>query len=220
MHGYQHKQMGIAAGIGVVAYTILAKAPVELTLCMITTPVGAMLPDIDHDKSKLGATRKKATGLIKFGITLGIIGVIVLSYISGGLRNAILNTLILGVAGIIIHIIEGNKFVKAQLGFVLKHRGIMHTCIVPILFMATTLWMETSIYNYAMYGLSLGYMVHLLGDMSTLGGAPIFWPIMKRNIRYFKFHTTKNSGAISFVCWMWCIIFIGLGIYLGLKGGK
>lgn len=220
MHGFQHKRMGVAAGIGVVAYSVLADKNTALALCMVTTPIGAMLPDIDHDRSKLGSTRKKVTNFIKFGVAVGIGAFIVSSYMSGGLWNALLNGIFLLGMAILVNIIESNKHIKKQLGFITRHRGIMHTLVPPIFLMGTTLWTSNTFYDYSIYGLCIGYVIHLLGDMATVTGVPLLWPILKKdNIRYFAFDTSRHKTYIELVCNIWCIIFVALGIYLGIRGG-
>lgn len=220
MHGFQHKRMGVAAGVGIVAYSVLADAPTALALCMITTPIGAMLPDIDHDRSKLGSARKNVTNLIKAAVGVGIAAFIVSSYMSGGIWNAALNgAFLLGMA-IIVNIIEGNKHVKKQLGFLTKHRGIMHTLVPPMFILGTTMWTNNQFYTYSIYGLCIGYVIHLLGDMATVEGAPILWPLTRANIRYFAFNTSKHGTFIEIVCDVWCVVFVALGVYLGIKGGR
>jgi membrane-bound metal-dependent hydrolase YbcI (DUF457 family) len=215
MHGVQHKRMGVALGAGILVYSLLSNSEPALSLCMLTTPMGVMLPDIDHDRTKIGRVRSQVTTLIKVGIVASIGGFIFLSYKSGGLKNLILNLIFLGVMAVIINIIERNKFIKKQLGFITKHRGIMHTLVPPAFIMGTTWWTSNIYYFYGVLGFVLGYVVHLLGDMATEEGAPVLWPLFKSNIRYLKLNTTNNSTILEVVCNLWCLIFIGVSIYLG-----
>ena len=215
MLGSQHKRMGTAAGIGVVTYTIMSGANPALALFMVTTPIGAMLPDIDHDRSKLGSQRKKVTGLIKLAVVAGIVYFIVSSYMSGGIVNAILNGVFLAGLAIMVNVIESNKFIKRQLGFITKHRGIMHTLIIPMFLLGTTLWTSNVFYTYSIYGLCLGYVIHLLGDMATVEGAPILWPLTKANIRFMKLNTGKNGTMLEVVCNIFCVAFIMIGVLAG-----
>lgn len=219
MHGFQHKQMGVAAGVGVAAFMVIAQAPPELIMSAVAMPFGAMLPDIDHDNSKLGRARKKATTIIKVVASCGLLGLVVMSYFAGGVWNALLNAAYIGGAGLLVMLIERNKHVKKQLGFITKHRGIMHTLIPPALLIGSTFWTENVYFDYSIFGLAVGYVIHLLGDMATFEGAPILWPLTKSNPRYFAFKTRENGTAISVVCNMWCIIFIAVGIYFGVRGG-
>lgn len=219
MLGYQHKRMGVAAGAGVLAYTILAQAPPELSLIMVTAPLGAMLPDIDHDQSKIGKTRKNVFAFVKFLSITALIGFVIFSYVSNGILSALLNLAYIGGMVILINIIERNKHIKKQLGFITKHRGIMHTLIPTVFIFGTTFWTSSSYCAYLIIGLAYGTIVHLLGDMATTEGAPILWPITKVNIRYLKLNTGKHSGILDIVCYIWCAIFIGVGVYFGVKGG-
>lgn len=211
--------MGVAASAGILAYMVLAQAPPELTLSLLTIPAGSMLPDIDHDRSKLGRNRKKVSDGIKFITGAVVIGFVAFSYMSGGPSNAILNAGYVGFMALLINIIENNKHVKKQLGFITKHRGIMHTLIPPIFLIGTIMWTSNLYYQYLIFGLSIGYVVHLLGDMATEMGAPILWPLTKANVRYFRFNTNRHGRSIELVCNAWCIIFVLAGIYFGVRGG-
>lgn len=219
MHGVQHKRMGIAAGAGVVAYMILSKSSTELALSAMTIPIGVMLPDVDHDRSKIGRTRKKISETLKIISVLLVLGFVAFSYKAGGMWNALLNAGYVGGMCLIINIIENNKHVKKQLGFITKHRGIMHTLIPPAFIMGTTLWTSNDYYDYMIIGLALGYVVHLLGDMGTEQGAPVLWPLTKVNMRYSYFNTDRHSAAIEMLCNLWCILAMVIGIYFGIKGG-
>ncbi len=221
MLGYQHKKMGVAAGIGVLSYTILSKSDSSLALCMLTTPFGAMLPDIDHDRTKLGSKRKKVTSLIKYSIFAGISFYMYSSFTSGGIATGIFSSLYLLGLVIILNVISKNKYIHEQLGFITKHRGIMHTLIPIIFFIGTTFWITNDLYVKGIYGLCLGYIIHLLGDASTTEGVPIVWPLSKKfNFRYLILNTTnkKHIKILDIVCNMWCCIFIALGIFIGLGG--
>jgi len=58
MTGKTHKFIGIVVGGAAAYYGVTAlHDPVHL-FYLVAVPVGAMLPDIDHDNSKLGRSRK------------------------------------------------------------------------------------------------------------------------------------------------------------------
>ena len=220
MHGYQHRRMGVAAGVGIVAYSVLSDSSSAMALFMVTTPIGALLPDIDHDMSKMGKVRAKVVTGIKIGITAGIIAAGISSYLSGGIVNVILNVAFLLGIVFLIHIVEKNKFIKKQLGFITKHRGIMHTLVPPMFIFASTFWTNNQFYDYLIYGLCIGYIVHLIGDMANKEGIPLLWPIVKNsNIRYMSIVTNKSPMVLDIVCYVWCVVFILLGIVFGVKGG-
>lgn len=215
MHGRQHKKMGTAAGVGVLVYTVSAGNNPMAALCMLTTPIGAMLPDIDHDMSKLGQSRKKVVNLIKLGVSIAVGYILITSYLSGGILIALINLGFLIGMMLILWVIENNKFIKKQLGFITMHRGIMHTLVPPAFIFGTTLWTSNEFYFYAVMGLCIGYVVHLIGDMATVDGAPVLWPLFKSNIRYSWLSTTKHGFLIEIVCNAWCIAFVLFGIFLG-----
>jgi membrane-bound metal-dependent hydrolase YbcI (DUF457 family) len=220
MHGFQHKRMGMAAGAGVIIFTIITpNSPPELIMSAITLPMGAMLPDIDHDMSKIGRTRKQAFTLIRWLAVLGIAAFIVFSYMSGGMWNALLNLGYVGGMSLLVFVVNRNKHVKKQLGFITKHRGIMHTLVPPAFILGTTLWTSNPYFLFGIYGLVAGYIVHLLGDMPTEEGAPLLWPLTKANIRYAAFNTARGQKYIQFICNAWCVLFVLAGAYFGMKGG-
>lgn len=217
MTGVQHKRMGVAAGLGVLAYTVLKPADPTLALCMCTAPFGAMLPDIDHDQSKLGRNRKTITGLVKAVVIIAVIAFLGLSFYSGGLWPMVMNAIYVGLACLILKILASNKAVSRQLGFITKHRGIMHTLVPPVVLMGSCMWCTHTLYVHAVLGLCIGYVVHLIGDMATVDGAPVAWPLTKRNIRYFKLNSSKHAGALNVASYVWSAIFIAAGVMLGVS---
>ena len=225
MHGYQHKRMGIAAGVGVAAYCLMSgNAPETLMASAITIPFGAMLPDIDSDTSALGRSRKAVTTTSSRILKIGLLAAVVLTtfnvYSTSGVLKAILNLFYFGIGAFLICMIQRNKHIKKLLGFITMHRGIMHTLMPAIAIIGATLWVENQVLVYAMYGVAAGTIVHLIGDMGTVDGAPILWPIVQNaNIRYSKLTTSIHGTAIEFLCNMWCVVFVGLGVLISMRGG-
>ena len=70
MRGTTHKAIGTVVGASIVVYAIKSEQPM-LALGAVTAPFGAMLPDIDHDRSKLGAQRKVVMATINKLIVFG-----------------------------------------------------------------------------------------------------------------------------------------------------
>lgn len=70
------------------------------------------------------------------------------------------------------------------------HRGITHSLLfTSILGIASAVWWA---YNPLFFGgLILGYLSHLLGDMTTVSGIPLFYP-NKRRYRLFPKRRNKR----------------------------
>lgn len=214
MNGSQHKRMGIAAGIGVLTYSILVGSPIAMALCSVAIPAGAMLPDIDHSGTKIGKLRKNITDIIKVCLGIGLLGILVLSYMSGGIMNLLQNLFYFCAMAFLIWLVERNSFIRDQLGFITKHRGIMHTLAPPVYIIGSTFWTGSIYYDYIAFGIGIGYVIHLLGDMATYEGVPLLWPLSKSmNIKYFSFLSNEDKNKLEIVCNIWCVIFILIGFY-------
>jgi len=59
--------------------------------------------------------------------------------------------------------------------FGIKHRTITHSIWFILLFLIPGLMLN----NFFLLGLSLGVFMHLIGDMLTKGGVPLFYPLTK-----------------------------------------
>lgn len=218
MTGEQHKRMGVAASVGVVTYALLSKMPIEVILLAVTIPMGAMLPDIDSNTSELGRVRKRIGSILKVALTLAGISVLIASFIYDGILVGVLNIVYVGSAILLITLIERNKFIKKQLGFIVGHRGIMHTLIPPAALIGITIWSSNMYVFYLVSGVAVGCLIHLLGDMATTRGAPVLWPVFKFNIKYANLSSEKNSASINVICNIWCIVFIvGVLMYWYIK---
>lgn len=223
MNGVQHKVVGTGAGIAV-AYILVAgmNEPVG-ALVVGTSIVGCMLPDIDHDKTKIGRKRKFVTELsskvintlIYGGIVLGVITTLALAY---GFVNFGLDPvrMMIGVAGLIAvaiakKIIMNSKTVR----WAAKHRGLMHTLVVPILLYVLMGMSDFSVWHYGVMGLLIGYCSHLFADMQTVEGCPVLFPLTKNNVRIMKLRTKEKS------CTKWAyidaILMIGLAYFIATR---
>lgn len=220
MHGYQHKAMGTAAAIGTVIYAArTGNIPMDVAFpAAVCMPFGAMIPDIDHDRSKLGRKRKAVTSTAKVLLPLAALagGTFLLwqAYCRNGTGGVLyLGVIILAIL-LVLKIASRNKFVQGNVKFCTKHRGIMHSLIPPILCILASRSFYIEYLSYLLYGLAIGDVVHIIGDMMTVSGAPILFPLTQANIRLLPFDTEKNAGAIQMMCWLWCIAFIAAGCLL------
>lgn len=203
MMGVQHKTVGIGFGIATALYVAEGLGePAPAIISLATATIGCMLPDIDHDKTKIGRKRKLVTdvlGKLTTTAILGIIGVsaVLVALLSVGVVNAGIDIYSVGIAlvgGILFigarNFMQNNKTVR----WLTKHRGFMHTAILPILIFIMANASEFVYWRFSFVGLGVGYVSHLLADMLTVEGCPVLWPISKSNIRFLKLKT-KNAST-------------------------
>lgn len=93
------------------------------------------------------------------------------------------------------------------------HRGITHTLLFPFLLVALTwvsvdylrdyYWIHT-ITSSLLFGLTFGYIMHIIADLFNGKGCPILWPISKSKI------SIADLPSSGWVPWLFAFIFIGL----------
>lgn len=178
MQGSTHKTIGFAAGAGIVTYAVLTGHPL-MSLGMITAPIGAMLPDIDHHNSKLGRTKDKVFKFVKYisRIVLIISSVLLVLSFFLGLFRAV-GTICLSIKGvcILINIALSERLAK-KFPFLTKHRGIMHTLLFPFIILVLSSISSYDVTKALVFGLAIGYLSHLYADSLTVEGCPLVWPI-------------------------------------------
>lgn len=178
MQGSTHKTIGFAAGAGIVTYAVLTGHPL-MSLGMITAPIGAMLPDIDHHNSKLGRTKDKVFKFVKYisRIVLIISSVLLVLSFFLGLFRAV-GTICLSIKGvcILINIALSERLAK-KFPFLTKHRGIMHTLLFPFIILVLSSISSYDVTKALVFGLATGYLSHLYADSLTVEGCPLVWPI-------------------------------------------
>jgi len=185
MNGKQHQVVGIGFGIagGIIGLTQSSD------FMALAIPVGSAIacwwPDIDHNNSKLGRKRKAVTSALdktldttaKSIIAIAITG-LVLDFLNvlklGNLLNIILfAAIIAGVYLIVSELVGNSKHVK----WAKKHRGIMHTLLMPIILYITANAVDQSLWRFLFIGFTVGYVSHLVSDSVTPDKVPALWPI-------------------------------------------
>jgi inner membrane protein len=203
MTGKTHKFIGIAAG-GAAAYCGVAagNGPIYM-FYLVTVPLGAMLADIDHDNSKLGRSRKNIMTAVSslFG-SLAIVAVTI--FLVDAYRNseknftqAIFTVAMVAVPFLLLTALSKLKFVKENMKFMVKHRGIMHTLILPGFLFAAAYFINEPTFKILVTGVTVGYISHLLADMLTSRGCPVLFPFSKKNIRFMNITTGSTSEYIA-----------------------
>jgi inner membrane protein len=168
------------AGIGSVIYVAICnKLPGKFSyIGMIVVLLASILPDIDHPKSMINKyilPFKNKNTKVTIYICLGII---ILWFDFLYAKKIALKSL--AVCLIII-------------GLSIHRNGLLHSLTGMMLFMlligyACTKYSVTPL----VYPFTIGYGSHLMGDMLTKMGVPLFYPFSKRK---FKFPYTYTMGT-------------------------
>ena len=205
MTGKTHIGLGTAVGIA-----LSTKMPGELNLISILVlVVASLLPDVDHPKSILNKyVLPVKSKLVKFII-----------YGSFGLGLLIVNFKYeripeLNVAGAVLIIIAFSS-----------HRtGLTHSIVGLIIFafVANYIGNEYNDRNLVYYFI-VGYGSHIIGDMFTNRGLPLFYPLRNKNIKFpISFRVGSKKGEfIEKVIIICSILYIAyrLPLLLQLKLG-
>lgn len=186
MTGKSHFALGCATAAAI-AYIGLKENNASQVVMCLTIPFGAMLPDIDHDRTKLGRKRVEITTWVKRIIACVCIAYIVdLIYLITVKGADLVQTLIglaMSVGPIAVCILlASNPAIKNKTKFFRKHRGIMHT-LFPIAGMLIGAHMlKGGFLAMLLIGVSIGYVTHLIADQETVMGNPLLWPLTEKNI--------------------------------------
>jgi len=194
MTGKSHKFIGLAAG-GAAAYYGVTHNPGEALylLYIIAAPAGAMIADVDHDGSKLGRSRKTLVAAVTaLFASLAIVSAaffLVDGYTSGKFISAVCTLLLVALPFLVLSALSKIAFIKDNLKFMVKHRGLMHTLILPAFLFASTYFIGEPTFKIFITGITVGYLTHLLSDMLTVRGCPVLFPFTKKYIRFMKIKT-------------------------------
>lgn len=177
MTGKTHKAIGTAVGVGMVMYGVMTSQPLY-ALGMVTAPFGAMLPDVDHCNTELGRNNRKLfKGLKTVAVVVLLLSVLTaaISMVSSSIDVAMM-WLLLAPAALMVIVVTSERF-KRTFPFLTKHRGIMHTLVIPVCMVIGGVKAGSDILGILMFGLALGYVSHLVADCLTVSGCPICFPL-------------------------------------------
>lgn len=203
MTGKQHQIVGI--GFGVASAIIMTGAGIDYGFTSaITSAIGCWLPDMDHNSSKLGRKRKALTTATKKTINVVSIAIIILAIVGLAARyftDYIVpfsnSQLIIAIALVLalrklFFILGNNKGIQ----WMAKHRGLMHTLIVPAIMYVFTGSLDGLLYSLMM-GLTVGYCSHLFADTFTVAGCPLLFPLTTMCIHFTNWESTKDKKKID-----------------------
>jgi len=205
MTGKSHKAIGIATGVAFMVYG-LRQGNTAFLLGTVSAPLTAMLPDIDHGGSRIGKTRKMVANIVVAILLVAVIAFAwTYSWYIDSYRTLLFVLVVFASPIIMIFGISQTKFGRSTIGFITKHRGIMHTLLLPI-FMFLSVGLINDIYfQILILGACLGYFSHIIADCLTTNGCPVLFPISKRNISLLKI---KTGSFIEKICVLVIIMMI------------
>jgi len=206
MTGKSHKAIGTAVGAAFAIYGI-GQGNAVYALGMVSAPLAAMLPDIDHGSARIGRIRKMAANII---VTALAVAIVAGAWIHGHFFLENYATLLMVGLGVVVPTVfmfrlSQTRWVRDTWGFVAKHRGIMHTLIIPIFTLVATFYIRDRYALILVYGFLAGYVSHILADCLTTKGCPILFPASKQNIKFTK---VKTGSSAERVCAMAMIIVV------------
>lgn len=217
MMGRTHAMTGTLAFLG--ASTLVPATVPELVLGTVVCTGAALIPDIDHPNSTITLTYGPVTRSFSW----------IFRALSGGHRmgthSAMAVGLVFGSSWVAVHRLGARDWTgyvaMAGLGFLmvlaiagavrlLKIEGYVDD-FIPIPLVIGLVWFTPVPLDLMPLALALGVAVHTLGDMLTMTGCPVGWPLSDRRYAFRLFSTggfTEN----------WLITPLTIGGVLALTG--
>jgi membrane-bound metal-dependent hydrolase YbcI (DUF457 family) len=212
MTGASRKTIGTAAGIALFLYG-WKNGNYEYAPALITAPIGAMLPDIDHGQSKLGDARGKIVKTVLGVAAVAFVAYLAYQYFVLGDVSAVVNTALWVLAPVAILVLLSNvDAIHNALHFATKHRGIMHTLVLPVLFFLGFIFLQEPLLKHAVLGLFIGYVSHILADCMTSQGCPALFPVTTKNLHFLNI--TTGSGLETFAMLALSAALIGVAYFV------
>jgi len=211
MTGKSHKAIGIAAGAAIAIYGI-GHGELAYSIALVSAPLAAMLPDIDHNQAKMGKIRKQMANI---AVTVLAVIVVIAAWTYGlvviqNYRTVLLLGLVVVIPTFILFKLSQTRWVRDTWGFVVKHRGIMHTLIIPILTIVATIFITDRYFLILTYGFLAGYVSHILADCLTTRGCPILFPFSRTNIRFNNIRTGSHAEKVHTIVLVVAILTIAV----------
>ncbi|MCL2362551.1 MAG: metal-dependent hydrolase [Defluviitaleaceae bacterium] len=209
MTGKTHKAIGVAAGVAFSIYGIRHGNPAAL-LGVVSAPLAAMLPDIDHGGSRIGKTRKMVANIVVAALVVALVAFAwTYSWYIDSYRTLILTLTIFAIPVLVIFGLSQTKFGRSTIGFATKHRGIMHTLLLPIFMFFSVGFINEIYFRILVLGAAIGYFSHIMADCFTTNGCPILFPITKKNISLIKIKTGSVHEKICAAIIITLILVLG-----------
>lgn len=238
MLGKTHRLGGIM--IGATAPIVIEKTlhmPIEnvalfTTVTILGGAIGSLFPDLDHQNSIISKKLKPVSKIVREfthhrGLTHTLIGWIIfgvisfiISYISINFLQNNIDYYEKVVIGIICGLIISSSVVFIfnslnKYAHIVKKKEIKKISLLSFLFGFILIFVFNKVViSYIpiyLLGMFLGYGIHILYDMFTVSGVPLFYPFNKEPVRFAKF---KTGGIIEIIASVISIIITIIALYL------
>ena len=113
------------------------------------------------------------------------------------------------------HSFIGRKFLflSYPINIIFKHRMFTHSLLFVLILSLFLSFLNMLFYNPPFYiGITIGVIAHIVGDMHTKGGCPIFLPVSTKKLRIFPVFLAFRTG--SFVEYIFTILYMGLFLFI------
>jgi len=220
MMGVTHKAIGVATGAAIVVYAVGTDQPIY-ALGMISAPLGAMWPDIDHHNSKLGKANTRFWGLARIIAINTFVGAMASLFIAYKFfpeateSKVLFNSCMILIVASLMLLIPQLKFIQDIFPFIFRHRGIWHTLVIPALIFSSVFKITNEWLAAILIGFMTGYLSHLLADSFTTDRVPAAWPITEVPIGLGIVRT--NTVYEYAVAAMLSAAILAVGYYLTLQ---
>lgn len=181
--------------------------------------IGALLPDIDEPQSFIGKKTRGVSDVTKGvfghrGFTHTILGsalfagllyllYMLFGYIDIKMENSmeekiLISALFSAIMTIMIYLIGD---VLYKFGITIKFIKYLkkYLYVFPILFVATLLIENQTLFDFSKevyIGLTLGYVLHIVGDFFSKSGVPLFLPLTNLKVKIYLYRTGGKREQI------------------------
>ena len=222
MNRQQHTTVGIGMGVGSSLVAFAATRDVFSLVSFAGDIFGCTLPDWDHHGTKEGRVVRKTIKMTENVLTTVAVTFSVLAFFliikapdiiaqyNINIEQAGLYACACIIFLLMKKVLSSNKFVR----WAAKHRGIMHTLIVPILLIVGIYFLKVPVIGYFLYGTTTGYCSHLTADCFTREGCPLLFPLTTKNIRVPGFAYKSDDKRLYTVARFLAVGFAALGVVI------
>ena len=209
MNGKQHSVCGDGGAIGtaLTVYALTNDVATAGLSGLLVYPMAA-LPDIDHNATKLGRTRKKVVTAAVIATCVATAVAAVAAYF-GKVDKKFPLAMFAVIA--IIFLLTKTGFWKS----LFKHRGITHSLFFAAIWPAAGYALGGAFF-WCGVGIATGCLVHYIGDSVTTEGWHPFLIAKNFTIRFRKISSTSKAldGVAAFMCILWVVVGVALFIFL------
>lgn len=192
---------------------------VQPVISLIAVPVGALLPDVDIQQSRLGTRFKMLSTHMKHrGITHTMLGPACLLAMLLTIRTTTASVIACLFVGWIIGMMYNKSLIKRKQkllnrikDILIKKKGLTTTIVLLVL-----VYFNADTGASIIFGLLTGWLLHITEDMFNSTGCPICWPVVKGRIKVpFAFIKTRHwTEKLFLVAWtggfgLWALLILG-----------